>query len=60
MVRRFRLIDGEFRRLAEGLPKTVVLDRDGIEFHEREGLLRVIEAAGLPPFLEIPYRQIDG
>jgi hypothetical protein len=33
----------------------VLLDRDGIEFHEREGLLRVIDAAGLPMFEEIPY-----
>jgi energy-coupling factor transporter ATP-binding protein EcfA2 len=60
MVRRFRLIDAEFRRLAALDPTAVVLDRDGIEFHEREGLLRVIEAADLPPFQEIPYRQISG
>lgn len=56
MVRRFRLIDAEFRRLAESERNTVVIDRDGIEFHERDGLLRVIEAAGLPMFVEIPYR----
>jgi hypothetical protein len=55
MVRRFRLIDSEFRRLAAETPNAIVLDRDGIEFHEREGLLRVIEAAGIPPFQEIPY-----
>ena len=55
MVRRFRLIDSEFRRLAGETPNTIVLDRDGIEFHEREGLLRVIEAAAIPPFQEIPY-----
>ena len=59
MVRRFRLIDSEFRRLAESEPNVILLDRDGIEFHEREGLLRVIEAAGLPMFEEIPYRQIE-
>ena len=59
MVRRFRLIDGEFRRLAQSEPNTILLDRDGIEFHEREGLLTVIEAAGLPMFEEIPYSQID-
>jgi deoxyadenosine/deoxycytidine kinase len=60
MVRRFRLIDSEFRRLAPSVPDAVLFDRDGIEFHEREGLLRVIEAARLPPFREIPYRQIEG
>jgi len=59
MVRRFRLIDAEFRRLAGFYPNTVVLDRDGLEFHDREGLEAVIEAAGLPPFHEVPYRQID-
>jgi hypothetical protein len=53
------LIDAEFRRLAKTEPNTVLLDRDGIEFHEREGLLRVIDAAGLPMFNEIPYRQVD-
>jgi len=55
MVRRFRLIDAEFRRLARSERNAVLLDRDGIEFHEREGLLRVIDAAGLPMFEEIPY-----
>src|SRR3954462_9914539 len=29
MVRRFRLIDAEFRRLAPHYPHTIVLDRDG-------------------------------
>jgi deoxyadenosine/deoxycytidine kinase len=57
MVRRFRLIDAEFRRLAPAYPNTVVIDRDGIEFHAREGLMAVIRAAGLPPFTEIPYRR---
>ena len=55
MVRRFRLIDAEFRRLAAVTPRAVVIDRDGIEFHEREGLEHVIAAAGLPAFPEIPY-----
>ena len=55
MVRRFRLIDQEFRRLAPLYPNTVVIDRDGIEFHERSGLLEVIAAAGLPMFNDVPY-----
>jgi deoxyadenosine/deoxycytidine kinase len=59
MVRRFRLIDAEFRRLAPEYSNTVVIDRDGIEFHTRDGLTRVISIAGLPPFREIPYRQMD-
>jgi deoxyadenosine/deoxycytidine kinase len=59
MVERFRLIDAEFRRLARHYPGTVVVDRDGMEFHLREGLLAVVAAAGLPPFPEIPYEQRD-
>jgi deoxyadenosine/deoxycytidine kinase len=55
MVRRFRLIDGEFRRLAPLYPNTVVIDRDSKEFHERAGLLDIIAAAELPMFEEIPY-----
>jgi deoxyadenosine/deoxycytidine kinase len=55
MVRRFRLIDGEFRRLAGSYPNTVVIDRDSKEFHERQGLLDIISLAGLPMFREIPY-----
>jgi deoxyadenosine/deoxycytidine kinase len=55
MVRRFRLIDGEFRRLAPRYPNTVVIDRDAKEFHEREGLTDIIRMAGLPMFKEIPY-----
>jgi deoxyadenosine/deoxycytidine kinase len=55
MVRRFRLIDGEFRRLAPQYANTVVINRDGREFHSRDGLLHIIEAAGLPKFREIPY-----
>ena len=54
MVRRFRLIDAEFRRLAPSYRNSVVIDRDGIEFHARDGLMSVIAAAGLPPFREIP------
>jgi len=59
MVRRFRLIDTEFRRLAPLYPNTVVIDRDGKEFHERSGLLEIIKAAALPPFVEIPYERLD-
>jgi deoxyadenosine/deoxycytidine kinase len=59
MVRRFRLIDEEFRRLAPRYPNTVVIDRDGMEFHDRQGLIRIIEAAGLPPFGEVPYEVIE-
>ena len=55
MVRRFHLIDGEFRRLAADEPNAVVIDRDGIEFHERSGLDAVISAAGLPAYPDIPY-----
>ena len=50
MVRRFRLFDGEFRRLAPLYPNTVVIDRDRMEFHQLPGLVAVIEAAGLPMF----------
>ena len=57
MVRRFRLIDREFRRLAPQYPNTVVIDRDGKEFHERSGLMEIIAAARLPMFQEIPYLQ---
>lgn len=59
MVRRFRLIDAEFRRLAPLYPKTVLINRDGKEFHDRDGLRHIIEQAQLPPFPEIPYRQMD-
>jgi deoxyadenosine/deoxycytidine kinase len=55
MVRRFRLIDGEFRRLAPKYPNTVLINRDGMEFHTRGGLVDVIRLAGLPMFDEIPY-----
>lgn len=59
MVRRFRLIDGEFRRLAPLYPNTVLIDRDHLEFHSRADLIRVINAAGLPMFHEIPYEKLD-
>lgn len=59
MVRRFRLIDAAFRRLAPAYPNAIVIDRDGMEFHERGGLLDIIEAAGLPMFHEIPYERLD-
>ena len=58
MVRRFRLIDGEFRRLAAHEPNAVIIDRDGIEFHERAGLDAIVKAASLPPYREIPYRDL--
>ena len=57
MVRRFRLIDGEFRRLAAVYPNTVVINRDNKEFHEREGLVDIITLARLPMFREIPYQR---
>jgi deoxyadenosine/deoxycytidine kinase len=59
MVRRFRLIDAEFRRLALSCPNAILIDRDGKEFHERQGLLDIIHAARLPPFGEIPYERFD-
>ena len=59
MVHRFRLIDAAFRRLAPHDPNAIVIDRDGMEFHERAGLLAVISAAGLPMFREIPYKRMD-
>lgn len=59
MVRRFQLIDAEFRRLAPLYPNAVVINRDRKEFHDREGLDEIIRAAGLPPFREIPYMQMD-
>ena len=57
MVRRFRLIDDEFRRLAPLYKNTIVIDRDSKEFHERKGLVDIINLAGLPMFREIPYRR---
>jgi deoxyadenosine/deoxycytidine kinase len=55
MVRRFRLIDAEFRRLAPQYLNAIVIDRDGMEFHERSGLTDIVNAAGLPMYPEIPY-----
>jgi deoxyadenosine/deoxycytidine kinase len=59
MVRRFTLIDSEFRRLAPHYPDTVVINRDNMEFHGRPGLKAIIEAAGLPMFREIPYTLME-
>jgi deoxyadenosine/deoxycytidine kinase len=59
MVRRFRLIDGEFRRLALLYQNAVVINRDNMEFHDRASLTRVVKLAGLPPFPEIPYLQME-
>src|SRR6476620_8603430 len=42
MVRRFRLIDAEFRRLSALDPTAIVVDRDGMEFHERSGLDAIV------------------
>lgn len=58
MVHRFRLIDAAFRRLAPREPNAIVIDRDGLEFHERDGLLAIIRTAGLPMFHEIPYERM--
>jgi deoxyadenosine/deoxycytidine kinase len=55
MVRRFKAIDAEFRRLAVDLPTAVVIDRDDREFHERNDLVEIIRLARLPMFEEIPY-----
>ena len=59
MVRRFRLIDAEFQRLAPQYPNTIVINRDGREFHDRGGLMYIIASARLPMFQDIPYRQLD-
>ena len=59
MVERFRLIDREFRRLAPLYENTVVIERDGLEFHERRDLVTIIRSANLPMFREIPYQQLD-
>jgi deoxyadenosine/deoxycytidine kinase len=59
MVRRFKLIDSEFRRLAPLYPNAVVINRDNMEFHQRHGLKAIVKAAGLPMFREIPYETIE-
>src|SRR5205085_9040109 len=58
MVERFRLIDAEFRRLAPRYAHAIVIDRDGLEFHERADLVTIVRRAGLPLFREIPYENI--
>ena len=58
MVRRFRLIDAAFRQLATHEPNAIVIDRDGMEFHERSGLDAIVRAAALPKYPEIPYRDL--
>jgi deoxyadenosine/deoxycytidine kinase len=55
MARRFTLIDAEFRRLAPEYPNAVVINRDNMEFHDRQGLKAIIAAAGLPMFREVRY-----
>lgn len=59
MVRRFRLIDTEFRRLAPQYPNAVLINRDGMEFHDRDSLVAIVNAAGLPAFPDIPYRRVE-
>src|SRR3954465_5210765 len=59
MVRRFTLIDREFRRLAPIYQNAVVINRDNMEFHGRSGLKAIIEAAGLPMFREIRYEPME-
>ncbi|HVB32419.1 MAG TPA: hypothetical protein VNE60_12915 [Gemmatimonadaceae bacterium] len=58
MVHRFRLIDAEFRRLAVVEPHAVVMNRDNMEFHDRDSLMRIIAAAGLPMFQEVTYEEL--
>ena len=58
MVRRFRLIDAAFRQLATSEPNAILIDRDGMEFHERSGLDAIVQAAALPKYPEIPYRDL--
>lgn len=59
MVHRFRLIDAEFRRLAALYPNTVVMNRDNMEFHDRDSLMRIVAAAGLPTFQEVAYEVMN-
>ena len=58
MVRRFRLIDREFRRLAPSYANTLVIDRDDRSSTNGASLIEIIRAADLPPFPDIPYRRI--
>ena len=57
MIRRFRLIDAEFRRLAPQDSNAVLINRDNREFHDRDGLIEIVKIAGLPMFEEVPYRR---
>jgi deoxyadenosine/deoxycytidine kinase len=59
MVERFRLIDAEFRRLAPQYPNTLVIDRDGLEFHDRVDLVTIIRRAHLPMFREVRYESFE-
>jgi deoxyadenosine/deoxycytidine kinase len=59
MVRRFLLIDGEFRRLAPECPGSIIIDRDGLEFHQRGGLERIVDLAGLPRFHDLGYELLS-
>lgn len=59
MVHRFRLIDAEFRRLAATTPNCALVNRDGMEFHEREDLVKIIRMAELPMFADVPYDQME-
>jgi deoxyadenosine/deoxycytidine kinase len=58
MVRRFRLIDREFRRLAPLYADAILVNRDNREFHDRKGLMEIIKLAGLPLFGEVPYQEL--
>ena len=51
MVRRFRLIDGEFRRLAPEYTRTLSLSIVIVwNFTTRTGLVEIIRTSGLPMF----------
>ena len=55
MVRRF--VDRRDFAAWRALSEHHRIDRDSKEFHERSGLVDIIEIAGLPMFKEIPYVQ---
>ena len=59
MVQRFRLIDGEFRRLAPQYPNTIVIDRDNMNSTISRHSPARNPVAGLPMFREIPYERLD-
>ena len=50
MVRRFRLIDAEFRRLAPQFPNTIVINRDGLEFTSEPASCTSSRRPICPPF----------